>query len=262
MSRVVHISDLHFGKDRADLADPLIDTIGKLAPDVVAISGDLTQRARVAQFAEAREFIDRVPAPVLVVPGNHDTPLDNLFVRLLFPWRRYRRAINPDLEPRFMSNGLAVIGINTSDPYAWQRGRLSLRRVRRACAALDAATAASVRIAVLHHPLEQAEGSGKRPTLGADAALEDMSGCGIDVVLSGHLHSRISVPFRAAPGLLFVQAGTCLSTRVRDEPNTFNVLDFGAGRVEVTAWGAEGTTFAAIECSAFEKTGEVWQRRA
>ncbi|WP_223427880.1 metallophosphoesterase family protein [Tateyamaria pelophila] len=79
MKRLLHVSDLHFGRDRPELLSPLIDKINTLAPDLVAISGDLTQRARAAQFARARELIDRIESLVLVVPGNHDTPLDNLF---------------------------------------------------------------------------------------------------------------------------------------------------------------------------------------
>ncbi|WP_413220367.1 metallophosphoesterase [Tritonibacter mobilis] len=103
MKRLLHLSDLHFGRDRPELLDPLIEQINGLAPDLVAISGDLTQRARDWQFMRAREMIDRIKAPCLVVPGNHDTPLDNLFERVLMPWRRYRKWIACDLNRRFMT---------------------------------------------------------------------------------------------------------------------------------------------------------------
>ncbi|KKL56821.1 hypothetical protein LCGC14_2241560, partial [marine sediment metagenome] len=82
MRRILHLSDLHFGRIRTDLVDPLLSSIHQLRPDLVVLSGDLTQRARRRQFADARAFLDRIEAPTLTVPGNHDVPLDNLFVRL------------------------------------------------------------------------------------------------------------------------------------------------------------------------------------
>src|SRR5579875_2925577 len=99
MRRIVHLSDLHFGRTRPDLLGPLLESIHAAAPDLVAVSGDLTQRARAGQFAAARRFLAALPRPVLVVPGNHDVPLDAAWARLLWPWRRYRHWIGRDLEP-------------------------------------------------------------------------------------------------------------------------------------------------------------------
>ena len=131
MKRLLHLSDLHFGRDRPELLDPLIAQINGLAPDLVAISGDLTQRARDWQFMRAREMIDRIDAPCLIVPGNHDTPLDNLAERVLMPWRRYRKWIAADLEPQTHDPGWSVVGINSVNPLGWQRGRFSPRDIRR-----------------------------------------------------------------------------------------------------------------------------------
>ena len=101
MRRILHVSDLHFGRDRPELlqaADRRRSTGWRRIS--VAISGDFTQRARLGQFRAARAFLSMLEPPSIAVPGNHDTPLDNLFVRLLTPWDRYRHYIDRNLEPR------------------------------------------------------------------------------------------------------------------------------------------------------------------
>ncbi|MFW2588385.1 metallophosphoesterase family protein [Sagittula sp. SSi028] len=259
MKRVLHLSDLHYGKDRADLEEPLLDTIHQLQPDLVAISGDFTQRARRRQFARARAFLDRLQVPWLAVPGNHDTPLDNLWVRLTKPWQRYRQAIHEELEPVYQDEGMVVVGINTVNRFAWQRGRLSDRRVTRACRAfLDDDPRA--RLVMLHHPLQHGPEVEKRLMRGADEALQALAGCGAQIVLSGHLHNTIIAPFRAWPELLFVQAGTCLSSRVRGETNMFNLLDLWGDQVRVQSWGAIDGVFDARETWSYRLDGGHWQR--
>lgn len=259
MTRLLHLSDLHFGRDRPELAEPLLKTIATLNPDLVVISGDFTQRARISQFERAARFLDRLSAPWLAVPGNHDTPLDNLWVRLLMPWRRYRRAISRQLEPRFANDRVVVTGVNTADPLAWQRGKLSERRVARACAGF-AEAGDRARIVVLHHPLQHGPDEAKRPPRGAGRALGRLADCGAQIVLSGHLHSTVVAPFRAQPGLLFVQAGTGLSNRLRGEPNTFNLLDIAPGAVTVETWEAEDTVFEPRAAGHFQRDGAVWRR--
>ncbi|EAR53028.1 possible phospodiesterase [Oceanicola granulosus HTCC2516] len=237
MSRILHLSDLHFGRDRAELEAPLLRSVDKLAPDLVAISGDFTQRARVGQFERARRFLEKIGQPWLAVPGNHDTPLDNLLVRAFAPWKRYREAISDDLEPNFENENVVVAGVNTVNPFSWQRGHISRRTVNRVCAAF-ANIERRVRIVMLHHPLQHGPEVDKRLMRGANEALARLEECGADIVLSGHLHNTIVRPFRAAPGLLFVQAGTSLSDRLRGEPNTFNLLDVAHGEVAITSYSA------------------------
>jgi 3',5'-cyclic AMP phosphodiesterase CpdA len=242
VTRLVHLSDLHFGRADQSLTEPLLAAVRHLAPDLTVISGDLTQRARHSQFARARALIDRLPGPVLSVPGNHDIPLDNLFVRFLRPFGRYRRYIDRDLEPEYRDETMAVAGVNTVNRWSWQRGKIGRGRLARLSARLAQAPQ-ELKIAVLHHPLEHGPETDKRLMRGAARTLEVLADHGANLVLSGHLHRASARPFRAAPDLLFVEAGTGLSTRLRhDQRNTFNLLDFTGDRLEVVTWGTTAAT--------------------
>ena len=114
MRTIVHLSDLHFGRIDPAILDPLAALIVSMRPDVVVVSGDLTQRARKAQFQGARAYLDRLPKPQVVVPGNHDVPLYRVWERFLSPLGKYRRHFDDDLEPDFIDDEIAVIGINTA----------------------------------------------------------------------------------------------------------------------------------------------------
>lgn len=261
MRRVLHISDLHFGRDRPELLRPLIRTINDLAPDLVAISGDFTQRARLGQYRAARAFLEQLQPPFLAVPGNHDTPLDNLFVRFLRPWARYRKYIHPVLEPSWVDSEIAVVGINTVNRWSWQRGRIgrhTLQRVRNTFADMQGSRS---QIAMLHHPLEHGPGVEKRLMRGAAPALTLLGDYGADIVLSGHLHTWHARPFARQAGVLFVQAGTGLSTRVRGQPNDFNLLSIDGAKVRVEQWVAHNnhTAFASEKSADFEKIDNIWQ---
>lgn len=260
--RILHISDLHFGRDRADLLEPLIATANAMAPDLIAISGDFTQRARHRQFAQARAFLDRLEPPVLCVPGNHDTPLENLWVRLATPWARYRRYIDRDTEPERDDGVLSVVGVNTVNPYAWQRGRIGRHAVIRARRAFADEPEGRVKVVVLHHPLEHTPDVDKRLMTGARKALAGLSEAGTDIVLSGHLHNWRAGPFVEAEGVLLVQAGTGLSTRVRGEPNDINLLTVAPGQVTIERLVArEGeTAFTHERRATYRKTDGVWRR--
>ena len=240
MARLVHVSDLHFGRTRSELLRPLIALLNGIEADLIAISGDLTQRARSSQFRAARAFIDRLEKPVLVVPGNHDVPLDDLFTRMLFPFRRYRKWIDRDLEPHFATDEILVAGMNTVNPYAWQRGRAGGRALRRVCDAFKAADE-RVRVVVAHHPFEHQPTDTKVLMKGAAKAVDALAECGADIILTGHLHSWRAEPFAervGRRGALQVHAGTGLSTRLRGEENDFNVLTIRPGEVTVDRYAA------------------------
>lgn len=247
MTRIVHLSDLHFGATAPGLLEPLCAGVAELAPDLAVISGDLTQRARPGQYAEARAFLDRLGVPVLAVPGNHDMPLWNLPARLRAPFAGYRRAISPELEPLWQDTSVIVAGVNTANPLAWKQGRITSAQLDR-LERLFAHAGPRARVVAMHHPLEHLPGETQWLMRGAPEALRRLPGIGAQVVLSGHVHVSHAGPFTAAPGLLFVQAGTGLSHRRRAEANAFNLLDFAAGAVTVTTFLADDTgRFAALD---------------
>ncbi len=229
MRVVVHLSDIHFG--RVDLATigPLTEAIFRVAPHLVAVSGDLTQRARRREFAAARAFLDSLTFPQLVVPGNHDVPLYNVLTRFLTPLARYRHAISDNLTPVHRDDEMIVVGVNTARSWTWGEGRINEGQVDQLVSHLSGVPPDVMRIVVTHHPFDLPEGVKEERLLGrADMAMKKLSAAGADLFLAGHLHishighagERYDIGNHSA---LVVQAGT-LSIRSRGEEPSFNVL--------------------------------------
>lgn len=230
--RLIHLSDLHFGALSPGLEAPLAARVRALAPDLIVVSGDLTQRARAGQFAAARAFLADLGAEVIAVPGNHDIPLLNPLGRMFWPWRAYDRGWSPVREPVWQNDQVVVACVNTADPWAWKRGRITARQLDR-LAEVFATAGPRARIVAMHHPLEHQPDEAQWLMAGAAKALRRLPQIGAQIVLSGHIHLSHAGPFVAAPGLIFVQAGTGLSHRRRAEANAFNLLDLSGGTVAV-----------------------------
>jgi 3',5'-cyclic AMP phosphodiesterase CpdA len=226
---IVHLSDLHLGRLDPAVLGALVSTIRGVGPDLVVVSGDLTQRATTQQFAAARRFLQAVEARTLTIPGNHDVPLWNVAARFLTPFDRYQRYITPDLEPEYQDDEIIVVGVNTARSVTWGEGRINLAQVDRILARLNAAPRASTRIVVTHHPFDLPPGIREQRLLGrARAAMARLATAGADLFLSGHLHlshvSHSAERYRiAGHSALIVQAGT-VSMRGRGEEPSFNVL--------------------------------------
>jgi 3',5'-cyclic AMP phosphodiesterase CpdA len=242
MRTLVHLSDLHFGRVDEALLAPLHDAVHGLRPDLTVVSGDLTQRARRAQFAQAAAFLDSLPGPQLVVPGNHDVPLYDVARRFLAPLARFRRRIESAEFPYFEDAEIAAIGLNTARSLTFKGGRVNRDQVAEVERRFDGLPEAVTRIVVSHHPFDLPEAADARDLVGrADMAMQAFAGCGVDLFLSGHLHTtragntarRYRIEGYAA---LVVQAGTATSTRGRGEANAFNVLRIGKRSLELEAW--------------------------
>lgn len=268
MRTLIHLSDLHFGRTDAALLEPLIATLKQLNPDLVAVSGDLTQRARSSEFQQAQAFLRALPAPQIIVPGNHDVPLFNLFRRFAQPLNRYRQFITNDLQPIYIDDEMVVLGLNTARSLAVQGGRLNTAQLAQVQTQLKPLPDHLLKIIVTHHPFDAPRDHPNRVVVGrAVQAMNILTACGADIFLSGHLH--ISRTGHAAHryqhsghSALIVQAGTAVSTRSRGELNSFNVLSLERPYVTVTRfeWQAAAGLFGQCMPERFERQSAGWER--
>ena len=268
MRTVVHLSDIHFGSVNKAILGPLIRTINDVKPDVVAVSGDLTQRARSHQFKDARAFLDALPRPQIVVPGNHDIPLHNVLLRFTQPLEKYRRYVTDDLRPFYADDEIAIVGVNTARSMTIKGGRINREQVVWIREKFCALGPEVIKIVVTHHPFDLPEGRDDRDLVGrARMTMEELSTCGVDLFLAGHLHisyaghmaKRYSLGGRTA---IVVQAGTVASTRARGEANSFNVIrvEQSETSIERMTWQPSQTAFISSVTDRFRRTSEGWPR--
>ena len=267
MRTIAHLSDLHFGRLDPAVMEALLTDLNAVAPSLVVISGDLVQRARSRHFRAARAFLERLPAPWLVVPGNHDIPAYNLLARFTVPFRNYRRFISSDLNPFLADGEIAVLGINTARPLIlnFAHGRINHRQIEHIEGAFRGVGPEVFKVLVTHHPfLPQPGKPGGKILLGrARQALPALEACGIDLLLAGHYHrghsgcitehhSHLQHP------ILVAHAATATSTRLRDEPNGYNLITIAPPRVTLEERAWTGDRFAASSCCTYMRTPGRW----
>jgi len=276
MRKLMHISDIHFGRVDHATVEPLIRAAHEVRPDVIVVSGDLTQRAHKSEFREARIFLDALPQPQLVVPGNHDVPFYNIAARLFTPLANYRKYIGPDLEPRFEDDELIIQGVNTARSLTWKNGRINERQIELmrssfcgASTSSSPATAPRTKILVTHHPLDLPRRFDDDHIVGrARPAMETLAACGVDLLLAGHYHIAHTGDTRARYPIanfaaLVVQAATTTSSRTREEPNSFNLLHIDPGDITIDTytWRPADGVFASLLTEGFHRTPQGWTRR-
>ncbi len=264
MTTLLQISDTHFGTEQAPVVQALTALAHQLQPDVVVLSGDITQRARPAQFAAARAFADHLGAPLMAVPGNHDIPLFDVWTRLCRPYARYSAAFGADLEPVHRSADLLVVCVNTTRAWRHKHGEVSSPQIERVAALVQGAAPAQLRVVVVHQPVAVPRKQDEPDLLrGHAAALQRWAAAGADIVMGGHIHLPYVMALPGLPRPLWaVQAGTAVSARVRaGVPNSVNLLRWGADsqpgccRVEQWDYSAERAAFVRA------KVSEVWPAR-
>jgi len=268
MRTVVHISDIHFGSVNPAIIRPLIQQINDIRPNVIAVSGDLTQRARSEQFAEARRFLDQLPTPQIVVPGNHDIPLFNIFDRFFKPLEKYRRYISGDLDPSYFDNEIVVLGVNTARSLTIKGGRINKQQVAWLRDQFCVVAPSVIKMVVTHHPFGVATGHDKTHLVGrVQMALRELGGCGADLFVSGHLHTGQTghtAKFYKVDGItsLVVHAGTAASTRIRGETNSFNVIRTAQNEIQIERWVWQATEerFVDSVTDRFIKSEGEWVR--
>jgi 3',5'-cyclic AMP phosphodiesterase CpdA len=269
MRTLAHVSDLHFGRVDEQIVQCLARAVNELEPSLIAISGDLTQRARRAEFERARTFLDSLQFPTLVVPGNHDVPLWNVPERLLAPLRRYAAHITSDLAPVHQDEEMIVVGVNTARSWTWGEGRINEQQVDSIVSRISAAGPSLTRIVVTHHPFDLPPGVHERRLLGrARMAMAKLAEAGADLFLAGHLHvshighsaDRYRIEGHSA---LVIQAGT-VSMRSRGEAPSFNVLRIERPLITIErfVWDPDSRQFGSTAVDMYRHSHEGWKMSA
>jgi 3',5'-cyclic AMP phosphodiesterase CpdA len=256
MRAVAQISDLHFGAHEPAVVAHLHAALTAIRPDLVVVSGDLTQRARKEQFAEAALFFERLEADglrLLVVPGNHDVPMHKPIQRLFWPLRRYTRFIARERSAWYADPELAVLGLASAHGLTVKDGRLTHLQIRSIGEQFANAPESAERVLVTHHPLVplpgEEEGDIEPALRGARRALKAVKAAGVHLVLAGHHHAHtvgIAGPTLSIdPSVMVVQAGIATSWRRRRTPNSFNLIRLEPpGAVQIEEWVSEGAAFS------------------
>jgi 3',5'-cyclic AMP phosphodiesterase CpdA len=232
VTTILHVSDLHFGTEVPQAVEALVRLARAAPPDVLIVSGDITQRARRTQFEAAARFVERLAAAqVLVIAGNHDVPLFNLPQRLLAPWRGHARAFGDELEPRLALPDVRIAGVHTARAWRHVVGHVTTAQAARSAAWLAEGPADALRIVVTHHPLAVPDAQDEAQRLrGAEAALPHWLQAGVRLALGGHIHRPYFMPLQGEPAearqrLWVAQAGTAVSHRLRAPwPHSVNLL--------------------------------------
>jgi 3',5'-cyclic AMP phosphodiesterase CpdA len=238
MTSLMQISDTHFGTERPAVVEALVRLVHEQAPEVIVVSGDITQRATRKQFDAARRFFGRLGnIPMLIIPGNHDIPLFNIVARLFTPLRNYQRACGADLEPVFTSARWLIVCVNTTRAYRHKDGEVSSAQTHRVADLLKTASPGQLRIVVVHQPVAVIGDKDRTNLLhGRDAAVHCWAAAGADLVMGGHIHVPYVLPLHECydnlPGRHWaVQAGTAVSTRVRQGTvNSVNLIRYSGSQ--------------------------------
>lgn len=233
MRLILHLSDTHFGTERPAVAQALMRLTERERPDIAVLSGDITQRARRAQFAAASQFVRALGVPVVItLPGNHDIPLDNVLVRLFRPYARYREVFDGPLSRVYCGPSEFIVALNTTRWYRHVNGTVSGRQLQWSCDELRDAPPGRLKLVAMHHPVYVPRPSEEHNLLrGYREAVAQWAAAGADLILGGHIHlpsvAPLAVPLTLTRSVWSVQAGTAVSSRVRWEaPNSVNLLRY------------------------------------
>ncbi len=240
-----HLSDIHFGIEDNCALDWVRAEVERKKPDAVAITGDLTMRARTHEFAAAEEWIRSLPVPVTIEPGNHDLPAYYLPLRYLDPLARFE-AFRDLVEQRLEMDGLAIVPLNTNVPaqprFNWSKGWITEKALDACLSQIDSLPPHTRVLVTAHHPLREAGTRGTALTHNGNRALAALAKRKVLAVLSGHVHDAFDI-MEATPNgpVRMIGAGT-LSHRIRSTPPSFNELTWNGSELTVRVRNLEGVS--------------------
>lgn len=248
--RIFHLSDIHFGLENNRALDWVRQEIVDKRPDGVAITGDLTMRARHREFAAATQWINSLEAPVTVEVGNHDMPYFNPIERFFAPYRRFR-GMQEKVEKELDLGSLAIVPLKTAvrmqPRLNWSKGWVSARALERCLAALDALPSGTRALVAVHHPLREVGTKGTALTKHGGKALRELARRNVAAVLSGHVHDAFDIMEETDEGAVrMIGAGT-LSQRTRSTPPSFNEIEWDGESLTVKVRNLEQVDTPAMQ---------------
>lgn len=243
MTKILQLSDLHFGTEIPHVTQAVISECHKLSPDIIVVSGDLTQRATISQYKEVRKFLSQFNKKIICVPGNHDISLFNLFERFFFPFYKFRKYIVRNFATQYITDNLAILGINSVTPYKALGGYLTDEQLTMVHEFFLSQPTSATKIVVMHHNLIS---SVRHRTINnSDKILKLFAESKVNIVLSGHIHipliEQLKKDYIQQP-LYIITAGTAVSTRTI-EPNSFNMIDIQEDKFKLTVKDYIDSTF-------------------
>jgi 3',5'-cyclic AMP phosphodiesterase CpdA len=261
--RLAHVTDLHLGAEDPAVVDGLRADLAAQDPDRVLVSGDLTMRARAAQFRAARRLLESVGRPWTCVPGNHDVPLFRVLSRVVRPLGAYRRFVDGQPQPVLRTPELTVVGLSSPRRYLWKGGRIGAEQVARIGSAFS--DPAGLKVLMLHHPVfRPVQRPAEALVIGVDRALRAAARAGVDVVLCGHDHVQAQVDLSLTrPGLgrhmIGLMSGTACSRRVRaDESQSYTILDLSGDQLRLGVRHWRDGRFEALSETLWRRTSDGW----
>lgn len=248
MKRIAHLSDIHFGGENVEAVQGAAAWLDQAAPDLIVISGDLTAFGAPDEFHRAAAWVDGLGAPVLVTPGNHDTPYLGLVERLAAPFARYERGFGSARDQAWAGAGVAAATVNTARGaqwrWNWSKGAIGRRQTDRILALLGQGEPDALSVVACHHPLvEMVGGPMTGRVRGGEAAARRFCEAGVDLVLTGHIHAPFVMAYPYGDGLAYAVGAGTLSRRERGVPAGFNLIEADAATLTITAQAWTGSRF-------------------
>ena len=262
MPTIAHISDLHFGREVPEVMHGLMNALADIQPELVIISGDLTQRAKVEEFEAAKAFLQQLPYPYFIVPGNHDLSATDITERFFKPWDKWQQFVTPNLEPILQTDYAIVVGVNTARAagfyFDWSRGQISAAQIEFVATTIKPIGEEKLRLVVAHHPFWLPQQAEYRDVIqNRDQAIEVFQESGVDIILSGHIHMAYT---QILKGVIISHAGTTFSNRTLEtHPNSFNIIKGNREQLVISFMEWEKDGFQLKENKLFKRINSHWQ---
>lgn len=248
MIRIAQLSDVHFGDENLSAVEAATAALRADPPDLVLITGDITRYAKTDELHAAKAWLDRLPRPWLVTPGNHDAPYLQWFDRIFRPFARYERIIGPAWKQEHLDDQLAVRGLNTArgaqPRLNWSKGQIAARQVEAAIDFFQRTPVGCLRLVALHHPLTEMIGGPMTGKVwgGTDAARR-FAEARVDLVLSGHVHAPFALPYPFGDEHTYAVGCGTLSVRERGVPASYNLIEVDEAEIRVRALAWTGSAY-------------------